>query len=69
VGFRSLVEDKSLLIFGAYDTKVCGYALTRGTEAFDFGRKLPVPHRIVRLGFSLVPAFYYLVGAVLIILG
>jgi hypothetical protein len=60
----------SLLIFGLYDTKVYCYALTKGSGTFDFfGRELSAGHAIVRLGFSLVLAFYYVVGVLLFILG
>jgi hypothetical protein len=59
-----------LLIFGAYDTKVYASSLTKGTGTFDcFGRELPAGHTVVRLGFSLVLAFYYIVGVVLLVLG
>jgi hypothetical protein len=60
----------SLLIFGAYDTKVYWYAITKGKGVFDFfGRELPATHRIVRMGFSSVLVFYYAVGIVLLIFG
>lgn len=59
-----------LLIFGVYDTNVYRYAVTRGEGTFDFfGRNLPATHRIVRVGFSLVLIFYYVVGSLLLIFG
>ena len=59
-----------LLIFGLYDTNVYHYALTKGQGTFDFfGRNLPATHRIVRVGFSLVLVFYFVVGSLLLILG
>lgn len=59
-----------LLIFGVYDTNVYRYAITRGEGTFDFfGRNLPATHRIVRVGFSLVLIFYYVVGSLLLIFG
>lgn len=60
----------SLLIFGVYDTKVYWYALTKGNGTFDFfGRELTARHRVVRVGFSSVLAFYYAVGTILLIFG
>ncbi|MGD0688310.1 MAG: hypothetical protein ABSA50_00910 [Candidatus Bathyarchaeia archaeon] len=60
----------SLLVFGAYDTKVYWYALTKGEGVFDFfGRELPARHRGVKIGFSSVLVFYYVVGTVLLIFG
>ena len=59
-----------LLIFGMYDTNVYWYAIAKGQGTFDFfGRELPATHGIVRIGFSLVLVFYYVVGSVLLILG
>jgi hypothetical protein len=59
-----------LLIFGVYDTNVYRYAITKGQGTFDFfGRELPVTHGIVRVGFSLVLLFYYVVGSLLLIFG
>jgi hypothetical protein len=60
----------SLLVFGAYDTKVYWYALTTGEGTFDFfGRELPARHRGVKIGFTSVLVFYYAVGTVLLIFG
>jgi hypothetical protein len=60
----------SLIIFGLYDTNVYRYALAKGEGTFDFfGRELPAKHPIVRLGFGTVLLFYYVVGAVLLLLG
>ena len=60
----------SLLVFGAYDTKVYWYALIKGEGVFDFfGRELPARHRGVKIGFSSVLVFYYVVGTVLLIFG
>jgi hypothetical protein len=59
-----------LIVFGVYDTKVYWYALTKGDGTFDFfGRNLPANHKIVRIGFSSVLAFYYAVGLVLLAFG
>lgn len=59
-----------LLIFGVYDTNVYRYAITKGQGTFDFfGRDLPATHGIVRVGFSLVLLFYYVVGSLLLIFG
>jgi hypothetical protein len=59
-----------LLAFGGYDTNVYWYALKKGEGTFDFfGRNLPANHRIVRTGFTLVLAFYYVVGSVLLVFG
>lgn len=59
-----------LLIFGVYDTNVYRYAITKGQGTFDFfGRELPATHGIVRVGFSLVLLFYYVVGSLLLIFG
>jgi hypothetical protein len=59
-----------LLIFGVYDTNVYWYAIVKGGETFDFfGRNIPATRSIVRVGFSLVLVFYYVVGSVLLILG
>jgi hypothetical protein len=59
-----------LLSFGVYDTNVYWYAIARGGGTFDFfGRNLPATHSIVRVGFSLVLTFYYVVGSLLLILG
>lgn len=59
-----------LLIFGVYDTNVYWYAIAKGQGTFDFfGRNLPATHSIVRVGFSLVLLFYYVVGSVLLIFG
>ena len=59
-----------LIGFGVYDTDVYWYALTKGEGAFDFfGRNLPATHKIVKLGFSSVLVFYYVIGSVLIALG
>jgi hypothetical protein len=59
-----------LLVFGVYDTNLYWYALTKGEGTFDFfGRNLPANHRIIKLGFSLVLTFYYLIGTVLVIFG
>ncbi len=59
-----------LLIIGLYDTNVYRYALTRGEGTFDFfGRNLPANHRIVKTGFALVLAFYYVVGSILAVFG
>jgi hypothetical protein len=59
-----------LLIFGIYDTNVYSYAIAKGQGIFDFfGRELPATHSIVRIGFSLVLVFYYVVGSILLILG
>jgi hypothetical protein len=59
-----------LLIFGVYDTNVYRYAITKGQGTFDFfGRDLPATHGIVRVGFSLVLIFYYVVGSLLLIFG
>ena len=60
----------SLLIFGVYDTKVYWYALTKGEGAFDFfGRELSARHSGVKIGFTSVLVFYFIVGAVLFIFG
>lgn len=60
----------SLLIFGVYDTKVYWYALTNGEGVFDFfGKELPARHRVVKIGFSSVLAFYFAVGTILLIFG
>jgi len=59
-----------LLIFGVYDTNVYWYAIVKGGGTFDFfGRNIPATRSIVRVGFSLVLVFYYVVGSVLLILG
>jgi hypothetical protein len=59
-----------LIGFGLYDTRVYLYAIGKGQGSFDFfGRVMPASHRAIRIGFSAVIAFYYLVGAALIAFG
>jgi hypothetical protein len=59
-----------LIIFGIYDTLVYRYAIATGKGTFDFfGKELPGTYKIVRLGFTVVLIFYYVVGLVLLLLG
>jgi len=59
-----------LIAIGLYDSNVYRYALRTGKGAFDFfGRELPASHVVVKMSFSLVLVFYYVVGFVLLILG
>jgi hypothetical protein len=60
----------SLLIFGVYDFNLYCYAITKGEGTFDFfGRNLPASHSIVRVGFTSVLVFYFLIGSVLMFFG
>ena len=59
-----------LIVFGVYDTNVYWYALTKGEGTFDFfGRNLPARHKVVKLGFTLVLVFYYVIGSIMILFG
>ncbi len=58
-----------LIAFGIYDTYAYCYSF-RIHETFNFfGKTLPANHRAVKVGFSIVLAFYYLTGTTLIIFG
>jgi hypothetical protein len=64
------VNGACLLVFGVYDTSVYRYALTRSKDTFDFfGHKLAPRHVLVKVGFSLVLAFYYAVGITMLLFG
>ena len=59
-----------LIVIGLYDTNVYRYALVKGNGTFDFfGRELAAKHPVARLGFGTVLVFYYVVGAILLLLG
>lgn len=64
------VAGVCLLVIGLYDTNLYHYALTRSEDTFDFfGRRLAPGHPLVKIGFIVVLAFYYLVGTLMVIFG
>jgi len=59
-----------LLLIGIYDTCVYAYSLKCSTDTFDlFGHKLHPKHPLIISGFAAVLVFYYLVGALMLVLG
>ena len=59
-----------MIVIGVYDTNVYRYALTTGKGTFDFfGKEVLARDVVVKLGFTVVLVFYYVVGLVLLVLG
>ncbi|HUK50445.1 MAG TPA: hypothetical protein VLV18_05370 [Terriglobales bacterium] len=59
-----------LLIIGVYDTSVYVYSVMWAKETFDlFGHKLHPRHPIIVTGFAGVLAFYFVVGALMLMFG